>query len=163
MLIIVCGLQGTGKSSIAKEVTFRINAVLLRTDVLRFQLYEQPTYTEDEKQRVYDEMFMYAEDLLKEGKNVVLDATFMKEANRRKAKDVAQNAEVDLKIVEVVSNDEIIRQRLQAREQDESEAEYHHYLRYKEIYEPIKEEHIIIDNSGSLEETTKQLDKIFHS
>jgi len=35
MLIIVCGLPGTGKTSLARKIAEKIYAVLLRTDVVR--------------------------------------------------------------------------------------------------------------------------------
>ena len=53
-LIIVCGLQGTGKTTVAKKIAEKINAVILRSDVLRMEILKDPKYTEEEKQKIYD-------------------------------------------------------------------------------------------------------------
>ena len=57
MLIIICGLPGTGKTFIAKKLAPKINAEHLSTDRIRKELFPEPTYSEDEKNKVYVEMF----------------------------------------------------------------------------------------------------------
>ncbi len=161
MLIIVCGLQGAGKSVVAAKIAEKTDAVLLRTDVIRKELIRHPTYGKEEIESIYDEMFARAKRLLSENRTVILDATFAEKQNRHHAEKIADDAGCPYEIVEVICPDEaIIRERLKKRTEGESEAHYEQYLLYKTLFEPITEKHIIIDNSGTLEETNKQIDKL---
>jgi predicted kinase len=64
MLFVVCGLQGTGKTAVSRLISWKTGAVLLRTDVIRRELFEKPTYSEEEKNRVYEEMFARDQELM---------------------------------------------------------------------------------------------------
>ncbi|MGQ9631192.1 MAG: AAA family ATPase [bacterium] len=161
LLVIVCGLQGVGKTTVAKKIAENINAVLLRTDVIRGELFETPRYTEEEKQKVYEEMFSRARKSLREGRDVVLDATFIKKENRDRARKIAKEEKADFKIVEVVCSEDIVKKRIEERFGDESEAKFEHFLKYKNSFGPIIGEHIIIDNSGTFEDIGEQLREHF--
>jgi predicted kinase len=157
MLIIVCGLQGTGKTTVAKRIAEKINAILLRTDVLRKELVQVPQYTKEEKRRVYDEMFARAKSLLQNDVGVVLDANFSEQSYRNQARELAQKTHTEFKIVEVDTPEKIVKTRLENRFGDESEAGYREYLRNRDLFEPITEDHILIDNSGALNDTDLQI------
>ena len=161
MLIIVSGLQGAGKTTVARRISERANAVLLRTDVIRKELMETPEYTEDAKQKAYEEMFSQARKLLDEKRNVVLDATFRMEKYREQARRAAGEAGTDFEIVEVVCSEAAAQKRIEERTGDESEAQFEQYLQSKRLFEPITEKHATVDNSGSLADLEGQLDKLF--
>jgi len=154
MLIIVCGLQGTGKTSVAKKIASKIDGILLRTDVIRKEIIKKPTYSEEEKQSVYDEMFSRAKELIEGGKDVILDSTFAKKENRDKAQEITK----DFRIVETICPENIVKERIEKRFEDESEAKFEHYLKYKQFFDSIKEKHSIIDTSKDIDE---QLEKFF--
>ncbi|MGH1478056.1 MAG: AAA family ATPase [Geminicoccales bacterium] len=149
-LTIVCGLPGAGKTVVARLVSTMRGAALLRSDVLRKDVLITPTYTDDEKQAVYGEMFKRARCSLLKGRDVVLDAAFNKETNRKKAASLAKALEADFEIVEVTSSEETIRDRLRHREGDESEADWQVYQLLKQRFERIDEPHIIVTNDGDL-------------
>ena len=157
MLIIVCGLQGPGKSTVAKKITEKINSVLLRTDVIRRELVKNPQYTKEEIEKTYNEMFSRTQKFLSENKNVILDATFAKQENRSRAKEIAKKVDINLKIVEVICAEDIIKKRIGKRLGDASRAQFKNYLEYKKIFEPIKGQHTVIDNSGTIAKTNEQL------
>lgn len=159
-LIVVCGLQGTGKTTIARRILERIQAVLLRTDVIRKEL-EISQYSEEAKQMVYNEMFSKARNLLQENKNVVLDATFIRQKNRDQAQQIAKEVNADFRIIQVVSSIEAVKERIGKRVDDESEAKFEQYLNSKKAFETVTGNHIIIDNSGTIEDTFRQLEKYF--
>lgn len=161
MLIIVCGLQGSGKTIVARRISEKSDAVLLRTDVIRKELLQDITYNGTEMQNIYGEMFLRAEKLLQDGNNVVLDATFTKESNRMSAKNLAEKIKTGFKIVEVICDENVVGQRLKGRSGDESDAGLDVYLKYKSFYEPITGDHIVVDNSGTIEETEKQINVYF--
>jgi len=162
MLIIICGLQGTGKTTVAKIITKVVKAILLRTDVIRKELINNPVYSEAEKQLIYREMFSRAKALLLNKNNVILDGTFAKKINRDQAGKLARETNNEFKIVEVRgSSKEIIKQRLNDRIKDESDGLYKHYLKYKKVFEPITEEHVIIDNVKTIKDLEKQINNYF--
>lgn len=161
MLIIICGLQGTGKTTVAKKIEEMTNAILLRTDVIRQKMFEDPKYTEEEKQKVYNEMFSRARNLLSEDKNVIMDATFSKRKNRKEANKIAEEHDSNFKIIKVVCPPKLVKGRMEKRSGDESKANFDVYKKYKKSFESLKQEHIVIDNSGSLENTYRQLSKHF--
>lgn len=145
MLIIVCGLQETGKTTVAKKIGKKTGAILLRTDIIRKELFKNPTYSQKEKTRIYSEMFLRAKKLLQDNNTVILDATFAEKQNRHQAKKIADETGSKFKMIGVKClSKEIIKERLRARFNDESDAKYNHYLKYKKIFEPIAEKHIII-------------------
>lgn len=156
-LTIVCGLPGAGKTVVARLLSQMRGAALLRSDVLRKDVLMTPTYTDDEKQAVYDEMFTRARCSLLKGRDVVLDAAFNKEANRKKAASLAEALEVDFEIVEVTSSEDSIRDRLRHREGDESDADWKIYLLLKQRFERIDEPHVIITNDGDLASLEQQV------
>ncbi|MFC6734896.1 AAA family ATPase, partial [Halolamina salina] len=84
MLVLVCGLPGTGKSTVAERIAELLPARMLRTDVVRKELFPEPTYEAEESAAVYDELFDRARDRLDAGEHVVLDATFRRRRLRQR-------------------------------------------------------------------------------
>lgn len=161
MLVIVCGLQGTGKTTIARKIAEKTGSAQLRTDDIREELIKKPKYTEEEKQSVYNEMLSRTQGLLQRNKNVVLDATFVREENRLQAGKIAELANTNFIVVEVVCCEDAIRGRIKRRFVDEGGAQFGIYQEYKKSFEPISEKHIVIDNSGNLKDVSEQINKYF--
>jgi len=61
MLILICGLPATGKSTVARRLAKALDAEVLRTDIVRKALIGNPTYTEEEKNLIYKTVFLIAE------------------------------------------------------------------------------------------------------
>ena len=162
MLVLICGFIGVGKSTVAQRIAEKINGTILRTDIIRCKVYPNPTYTKEEVQHVYKLFFQELEKLLREGKNVVVDATFNWEKNRDRIRSFAQKFETDFQIVQVICNsDEKAKFRIENRNDGVSKTNYKEYLRHKSTFEEVEEEKIIIDNTNDLEDTYKQIDKYF--
>ena len=60
MLYIVCGLPGTGKTTVAKELGKLTGGIVLRTDEIRKQILSDPKSTPEEQERVYQAMLRTA-------------------------------------------------------------------------------------------------------
>lgn len=164
MLIILTGLPGTGKSSVGRMIAARTKGVLLSTDVIRRELFpKRRTFSKSESSRTYQEMYERAERLLSKRKKVILDATFLKEDYRDQAKAIARSAGVPWKVVEVTCDPKVIRDRFSARKKttDPSEATYLTYLRFRKWYERPSDRHITVDNSGTPNDTARQVAKFF--
>ncbi|PSQ47007.1 kinase, partial [Halobacteriales archaeon SW_6_65_15] len=56
-LIVVCGLPGVGKTTVAEAIAERVDGRLLRTDVIRKEIISDPDYTAEESRMVYGELF----------------------------------------------------------------------------------------------------------
>lgn len=153
MLILVAGLPGTGKSRISRELSSRLGAVHISSDMIRKEMLKERTYSEEEKALVYGEMVSRVSASLSEGKNVIADATFYKESLRRQMRQAAEKAGTDFFIVECTLPEEKVKERLSGRRGGGSEAKFREYLIVKDAFEPIKEERIILDTSLPVDES----------
>ena len=167
MLVLVCGLPGTGKSTVAERIVELLPARLLRTDVVRKELFPEPTYEAEESAAVYDELLDRARDLLDAGEDVVLDATFRRQELRDRAAGVADDADTEFRLVRVECAEAVVKERIERRqreEDDESDADFSVYNQLKTEFEPIEREtHVVVDNSGSLAATLSAVDEAFRA
>ena len=159
-LVVVCGLPGTGKTTVAREIADRLDARLLRTDVVRKDLFDDPEYTNAETESVYAELLDRATAALAD-ESVVLDATFRTESFRTGAHEAAQSVDATFRLVSVECTDEVVRERIHARSGDASDADVAVYEQFRETYEPVRDADLVVDNSGTLAATFDQLDRVF--
>lgn len=103
VLLVIRGLMGSGKSTLARWLAERLQIPVLSSDLIRRELFADemavPTtdrpafgaerYHPSNRQRVYEEMFQRANELLATGQSVVLDATFISAALREQAATLA--------------------------------------------------------------------------
>lgn len=152
-LTLICGLQGTGKTTVGRILAEVQSAKLLGTDIIRKDLFQNSQYTSEEMQVVYEEIFLQARHRLEQGEDVILDATFSKMQNRARAQKIADQLNIDFLVIEVTCSDEnMIKERLRNRAIDASEADWEVYLQAKKEFESITRPHLTIDNSGTPEE-----------
>ncbi len=95
-LLIACGLPGTWKTETTEEVARIKGYPLLRSDLIRLEVLknedifdEKVASSMDKRLKVYDEMFRQADECLKKGDGVILDATFVTQPLRRRAAAIA--------------------------------------------------------------------------
>lgn len=158
MLVLVCGLPGSGKSTVAKAVNERLSGELLRTDEIRKAIFDKPEYTEEEKEFVYVQAEKLVEIWLMRGKNVIMDGTFYRNALRKRFIGIAKRLKVPVKIIECVCSEKAVEKRVGCRARDPSDADFCVYRKVKSQWEPIKEKHITVD---TMWEMKKVLEKIF--
>ena len=151
MMVAMCGLQGTGKTTVAKELSRRLAWPLHRTDVIRQQLFPDMQWTERETDATYDELFRRAERGLRTDSRVILDATFSRKKYRTKAKAIAEKRQCQFRLIETTCSDAIVKKRLETRTGDESLADFGVYLKSKEIFEFVDEPHITVDTSTEID------------
>lgn len=133
-LMAVGGVSGTGKSTFARAVAPALGAspgaVVLRTDEIRKRLagvgptapLDRAVYTPEFYGQVYDALFADAAALLKAGRAVVLDATFVDPALRTRAEGLAVKAAVPFHGVWLEAPVEVLEARVAARTRDASDA-----------------------------------------
>jgi len=95
-LLIACGLPGSYKTETTEEISKMKGYPILRTDLIRREVLkgmdifdEKVANNYEIRKRVYDEMFNRAEEALKKGDGVILDATFVTQELRRRAAGIA--------------------------------------------------------------------------
>lgn len=159
-LVTLCGLPGVGKSTVANCVTSRLDAVRLRTDVVRKDLFDDPEYTAQETDVVYRELGDRAGDRLASGGSVVLDATFARADHRQLARALADRHGVRFRLVRVVCDPSVVERRIATRD-GVSDADIEIYQLFREKFEPIETDHAVVDNSGERAETRAQVERLF--
>lgn len=134
-LIAIGGGSGAGKSTLARHIASafgpRPGARVLRSDVLRKRLagvppetrLPQDSYTPEAGGMVYDHMFALAEEHLRRGSSVILDAAFLNPTERAEAEALAVAAGVRFSglWLSVGENERI--HRLETRHKDASDAD----------------------------------------
>ncbi len=158
-LAVTCGLPGVGKTTVAETVADRIDGVLYRTDVVRKELLSEPEYTPEETRMVYEELLDRGRRAVEDGRDAVLDGTFFKQRYRRLARDTAveADADVDFRLVKVECSESVVRERIRARTDDASDADFDVYQLHKDSFEPVDGSHLTVDNSDGLSATRQQV------
>ena len=158
MIIIVFGLPGSGKSFFASLLAKEINAEYISSDILRKQIFPHRNYSTEEKQKVYDSMLAIVKEAMKQNKILVLDATFYKNDLRRKFFEAAKRMD-EVIFIEVQAEEELIEERLQ-RKRTDSEAGFEVYKKIRSEWEPMKEEHLILQSTN--DNINKLLEQALH-
>jgi predicted kinase len=154
LIVVICGLPGVGKSTLAKDLAPLLNAVILSSDKIRKELFPNPIYSKREVKIIYDVMILLAKYLYGAGINCIIDATFNKEKSRTQLKNKLMLPEEELFMVECICPEDTIVSRLKTRKNDYSDADLRIYKRMKKTYEPILEDHLVIDTSQSSSKTS---------
>jgi predicted kinase len=161
-LILLCGYTGVGKTTIARLIVKKKGYIHIRgSDVAREMKAPPDLWPYEFRKRKYERMFEKAKFWLKKGKSVILDAVFDLQEFRNNAKRVAEETGARFILVEVVCDENIVKRRIEERYKinpDSPHLEIHE-IRRKE-FEPIKEPHYTIDNSGNLNELEDKIEKI---
>ncbi|MBR0669884.1 bifunctional aminoglycoside phosphotransferase/ATP-binding protein [Neoroseomonas soli] len=133
-LVAVGGLQGTGKSTLARAIAPHLGrapgALVLRTDEIRKRRFgvapeerlPPEAYAEGVSAAVHGEMFAMAASALAAGQAVALDAVFLDPAHRGQAEAVARAAGLRFDGIWLEAPLEVLRARLAARTGDASDA-----------------------------------------
>jgi len=95
-VLIACGLPASNKTETTEVIARLKGYKILRTDLLRLEVLknedifdEKVAANMDKRTMVYDEMFRQAGETVSSGTGVILDATFVTQALRRRAAEVA--------------------------------------------------------------------------
>jgi predicted kinase len=147
-LLIVCGLPGTWKTETTEEVSRIKGYRLLRTDLIRLEVLknedifdEKVASNMDKRSLVYDEMFSRAEKILEKGDGVILDATFVTQALRRRAAAIAAKHNLTFVIMQTDCPQEVAIARILRRTKENYESNAlteEAYLSNKKKFEEVK-------------------------
>jgi uncharacterized protein len=163
-VIAVMGLSGTGKTSVARSIAVELGLRVISSDAVRKGLfngaahpegYGEGIYSPEANLLTYQTLLDRGRDLFEEDGGVILDATFQRAEDRRRARELASAFGAEWRLIECQLTPDLLKSRLANRNADGlSDATWETYLRQREQFEPITEStgvmHLLLDNSGSL-------------
>jgi aminoglycoside phosphotransferase family enzyme/predicted kinase len=144
-LLLVAGLPGTGKSTLARGLADRAEFRVIRSDAVRKELAGpagprgEDLYTPDWSSRTYAECLSRAEGLLFEGRRVLIDANFREDGQRRAFLDAAVRWGVPGALLLCQADPETVRRRLETRVGDASDADWAVHLRVASRWEGLSD------------------------
>jgi aminoglycoside phosphotransferase family enzyme/predicted kinase len=136
VLIMVGGLMGTGKSTVAHALQQESGWTLLSSDTLRKRLarldpaqpqpdaFGQGVYRPEWTSRTYDALRTEASAVLAQGRSVLLDASFIRRTSRQMMESVARTYGATILFVECICPPETTLERLAQRWSTRTEARH---------------------------------------
>ena len=129
-LVLMFGLAGAGKSTVAAALAERLGAVRLRSDVERKRLFgASPTartvpglYSLDATRRTYERLQELAHEALGAGVSVVVDAASLRRSERDGMRAVAAQHGADFTLLVCTAPPDVLQARLQLRQRANNDA-----------------------------------------
>jgi len=146
-LLIACGLPGSWKTETTEEVARIKGYPILRSDLIRLEVLknedifdEKVASSMNKRTMVYDEMFRRADETLKKGDGVILDATFVTQPLRRRAAAIAAKHNLAFVILQTDCPQEVSIKRILSRTKENYESNAlteQAYLNNKKRFEAV--------------------------
>ena len=181
-VLIACGLPATNKTETMEVIAEKKGYDVLRTDMIRKEvLKDEDIFDEkvasnmDKRKLVYDKMFSVADELASKGKGVILDATFITQALRRRAAEVAARNNKTFIIQQTHCPQEYSLNKISKRSKENYESNAltaDAYLNNKKKFEPVDLDdlktlhsslnimHLIVDTSSDFPDEWFVIEKI---
>lgn len=137
MMVMVCGLPGTGKTRFSRSLAERLKAVHLNTDRLRGEMNLKGQYTPEARKRVYEAMLDRTAKNFLRGKDVVLDGTFQYRTLRERFIQKAAEYNHRFYCIEILAEWHTVKARLREK-REHSEADFGVYRKVKSRFEPLE-------------------------
>lgn len=129
-LIIMSGVSGSGKSTVAKKIARQSNAIHIRSDAVRKHLAGvslterggEELYTPEMTEKTYGRLLELGILLASAGYAVILDAKYDRQSLRQPVIAAAEKHHLPLQILHCTAPEQILRDRLNSRTGDVSDA-----------------------------------------
>ncbi len=133
-LIITHGLSGSGKTTLSEPLRKQLGALRLRSDIERKRLHglkpQERTsqgvasrmYSSEASDQTYQHLQKLAQTVIKAGYPVIVDAAFLKQAQRQAFQDLAETLNVPFCILDFRCELQELRQRIEARQHENQDA-----------------------------------------
>ena len=169
LLLVVCGMIATGKSTLAWLLAALTGFPVVDSDRVRKKLagipatarageeYQRGIYSAEFTQLTYEALLISAEKQLASGKGVIVDATFGDRKHRRLFLNRAGSLKIPVIFLECRADENSIRRRLEERAKSVREASdgtWEIYQRMRRDFHPLseipQEHHLPIDTEHAL-------------
>lgn len=176
VLVLMAGLTGTGKSTLAAALGDVLAAEVVTADEVRKRLagisagehrddpLDSGLYAPEVNVQVYGALLAAAESALLRGRSVILDGTYRRRSDRDAARFLARRIGARFAAVECLAPDEVVRERIEQRRAEVSswsDGRWEVYLQQRAAFEPLDEiaslERVIVDASAPLAMQTEQV------
>jgi len=126
-LILTCGVSGSGKTSVAREIASHIPAIHIRSDIERKRLFglkqfdrsgwdlSREMYSEKSSRKTYTRLFEIASTCLMNDYTVIVDATFLRREERERFMALSRNAQCPVFILHCTAPVKLLEERVTAR------------------------------------------------
>ncbi|MBI5390033.1 AAA family ATPase [Candidatus Woesearchaeota archaeon] len=168
MLVVIAGLIGAGKSTIAKEISQRLDIPFYSIDEDKKRIYhEHPQYDyfiknnipfpDDTRRKTFDASLAGLRKLAKKHKHAVVEETFHKKSLREPFFKEAKKIFGGMILTLVTVDDAEVKKRLEKREREEDHmVGYGMYLSFKKDWELFDHVDYHLVNEGNFEENMKK-------
>jgi predicted kinase len=167
-MVVMIGLPGSGKSHLARAIAARVPAAVLDIDALRAALFEDPKHTAKEHGRLFPALHVLMDRLLARRITVIVDATNLKETNRKPYHKIAAKHGAKVLLVRVWARTPVIRRRLLARAEspdfaDRSTATLEVYERMRQGAQRVRRRHVSVETSGDIDPAVDKIVALLQS
>jgi uncharacterized protein len=153
-LIVVFGLMGTGKTTLAGGLARKTGWPLYSSDEIRKTLvgidpatrkwepFNQGIYSERMSRRTYKKMRSEAQNWLKQGQSVILDGSYKRHSERLALLELAEKSGAEIRFLECRIPIEEIRRRLEQRGQEDhwvSDGRWAIFNQQRRDFDPVVE------------------------
>jgi len=121
-LFVMRGLSGSGKSWLARRLATGLGALRISSDVERKRNQESSDYSSQGRHRVYELMHVEAENALRAGYSVVLDATHLVESTCAAARRLSDKLSVRFLVLDLHASHDQLVSRIRLRQQTNNDA-----------------------------------------
>ena len=168
MLIVIAGLIGAGKSTIAKEISKRLLIPLYSIDEDKRRIYKtHPQYEyflknnipfpDDIREKTFNASLKGLKELSKTNQHAIVEETFHKKILREPFFKEAKKIFGGIIITLIKVESKLVKGRLKKRGKEEDHmVGYDMYLSFKKQFEPFAEVDYVFDNSGDFEENIEK-------
>lgn len=110
-LYLLVGFPGSGKTTVAKIIRDTCGAEHLWTDWERLTMFDQPTHSAEESNKLYGYLNNVVQDMLGHGKSVIFDTSFNFLKDREHLRSIANAQGADTTVVWVTTPKALSKQR----------------------------------------------------
>ena len=150
-LVLLSGLPGSGKTTFAARLAPRLDACVLESDLVRRELFPKRRYSRKESGAVFAEVRERAEVALDQGRDVIIDATNLRERERQGFLELAERQGAPVVAVRLTAPEAVVRERLSGPREGASEANIGVYNRMRGEEEPFGAPCVQVDSRYCVE------------